>query len=211
MNQQEINHQEESKNEEKKDKIEYKNYKKFTKNEMLEIIKEKNKKIQLFEDELVQLKNKIQEKESLAQEYLNHLKRLHADFENYKKREEKKKKEFIEFANQELLSKLLVIVDNLERALESTKNTNNVDSIREGIEKILKEFQQILKQEGVKPIIAKGNKFNPSQHEAVSIVETDQLPEDTITEEFRKGYYFKSKVLRPAMVKVAVACKKEKK
>lgn len=210
MNQQEINHQE-SKNEVKKDKIKHKDDNKITKNEMLEIIKEKKEKIQFLEDELVQLKNNIQEKETLAQDYLNHLKRLQADFENYKKREEKKKKEFIEFANQELLSKLLVIVDNLERALESTKNTNNVDSIREGIEKILKEFQQILKQEGVKPIIAKGNRFNPSKHEAVSVVETDQLPEDTITEEFRKGYYYKSKVLRPAMVKVAIACKKEKK
>jgi len=211
MSEQEKNGKELQKKEEKKEQIGNKADKKFTKNEMLQMIKNSQEEIQRLEDELTQTQRIVQEKEALAKDYLDHLKRLQADFENYKKREEKRRKEFLEFANQELLSKLLVVVDNLERAIESAQNTTNVEAIKEGIDKILKEFHQILNQEGVKPINSIGNKFNPFQHEAMSVVETDQFPEDTITEELRKGYYFKSKVLRPAMVKVAVSVKKEKK
>lgn len=211
MSEQEKNGKELQKKEEKKEQIGNKADKKFTKNEMLQMIKNSQEEIQRLEDELTQTQRIVQEKEALAKDYLDHLKRLQADFENYKKREEKRRKEFLEFANQELLSKLLVVVDNLERAIESSQNTTNVEAIKEGIDKILKEFHQILNQEGVKPINSIGNKFNPFQHEAMSVVETDQFPEDTITEELRKGYYFKSKVLRPAMVKVAVSVKKEKK
>lgn len=192
-------------------KLKDKKYKKVTKDELNKKIKEKDDLIKKLEEKLSETEKIAQQKDNLSKEYLEHLKRLQADFENYKKREEKKKKEFIEFANEGLLNNLLAVVDNLERALDSTKNEDNVDAIRQGINNILKDFYNILNKEGVKPIKAKGHKFDPYKHEAVMTVETDQYPEDTITEELRKGYYFKSKVLRPAMVKVAVSIKKKNK
>jgi len=192
-------------------KLKDKKYKKITKDELNKKLKEKDDLIKKLEEKLSETEKIAQQKDNLSKEYLEHLKRLQADFENYKKREEKKKKDFIEFANEELLSKLLSVVDNLERALDSSKNESNVEAIKQGINNILKDFYNILNKEGVKPIKAKGHKFDPYKHEAVMTVETDQYPEDTITEEFRKGYYFKSKVLRPAMVKVAVSVKKKDK
>ncbi|MEN3189420.1 MAG: nucleotide exchange factor GrpE [Atribacterota bacterium] len=188
-----------------------KEYKKAKKDELIQKLKEKDELIKKLEEKLLETEKIAQQKENLSKEYLEHLKRLQADFENYKKREEKKKKEFIEFANEELLNNLLTVVDNLERALDSTKSENNVEAIKQGINNILKDFYNILNKEGVKPIKARGHKFDPYKHEAVMTVETDQYPEDTITEELRKGYYFKSKILRPAMVKVAVSIKKNNK
>jgi len=138
------------------------------------------------------------------------LERLQADFDNYKKRQEKKQREFIEFANAELLNNLLNVVDNLEKALDSTQNNKNVKAIIEGVNNTLKEFHNILNKEGVKPMQSIGHRFDPYKHEAVTKIETDKYSEDMITEEFRKGYYIKSKVLRPAMVKVAVSTKEKK-
>jgi len=187
--------------------LKHKKYKPITKEELTQKLKEKKELIKKLEDKLLETKKIAQEKENLSKEYLEHLKRLQADFENYKKRQEKKKKEFIEFANEELINNLLSIVDNLERALDSTKNENNIVAIRQGINNILKEFYNILSKEGVRPIKAIGHKFDPYKHEAVMSFETDKYPEDTVTEELCKGYYIKSKVLRPAMVKVAVSIK----
>ncbi len=162
------------------------------------------------EEELLETKEIVQEKDKLSKEYLGHLERLQADFENYKKRQEKKKKEFIEFANEELLSDLLSVVDNLERALDSTKNEKNAKAIKEGINNTLNGFYNILKKEGVMPMKSVGHRFDPYRHEAVMKTETDKHSEDIVTEEFQKGYYIKSKVLRPAMVKVAVSIKEKK-
>lgn len=190
--------------------IEGKKYKPATKEELTKELKDKKELIKKLEDKLLENKKIAQEKENLSKEYLEHLKRLQADFENYKKRQEKKKEEFIEFANEELINKLLSIIDNLERALDSTKNENSIEAISQGINNILKEFCNILNKEGVRPIKAINHKFDPYKHEAIMSFETDKYPEDTVTEEFRKGYYIRSKVLRPAMVKVAVSIKGKK-
>ena len=203
------NHHKELKDEELK--IEDKNYHKLTKNELGLKLKEKEELIKKMEEKLKEAEELARKKDSLAQDYLEHLKRLQADFENYKKREEKKKKEFLEFANEGLLSNLLGVVDNLERALQATEGESNIEAIREGINHILREFHSVLSKEGVKPIEAKGHKFDPYQHEAVMTVETEDYPAETVVEELRKGYYFKSKVLRPAMVKVAVPLSQESK
>jgi len=101
-------------------------------------------------------------------------------------------------------------LDNLERALESTKNEKDTKAIKEGINNTLKEFRNILNKEGVKPMQSIGHRFDPYKHEAVMKIETDKHSEDMVTEEFLKGYYIKSKVLRPAMVKVAVSTKEKK-
>jgi len=187
-----------------------KKYKSMTKEEIIRKLVEKEEASKNIEEELSENKKLIQEKDNLCKEYLKHLERLQADFDNYKKRREKKQKEFIEFANERLISNLLTVLDNLERALDSAKNEENVRAIREGIDNTLKEFRNILNKEGVKPMQSIGHRFDPYRHEAVMRAETDKYSEDTVTEEFRKGYYIKSKVLRPAMVKVAVSSNEKK-
>jgi len=187
-----------------------KKYKLMTKEEIIRKLIGKEKLLKNVEEELLETKEIVQEKDKLSKEYLGRLERLQADFENYKKRQEKKKKEFIEFANEELLNGLLSVVDNLERALDSTKNEKNEKTIKEGINNTLKGFYNILKKEGVMPMKSVGHRFDPYRHEAIMKIETDKHSEDIVAEEFQKGYYIKSKVLRPAMVKVAVSIKEKK-
>jgi len=187
-----------------------KKYKSMTKEEITRKIVEKEEELKNIEEELSDNKKLVQEKDNLCKEYLKHLERLQADFDNYKKRQEKKQKEFIEFANARLLNTLLSVVDNLERALDSSKNNKNAKAIKEGVNNTLKEFHNILNKEGVKPMQSIGHRFDPYEHEAVMKMETDKYQEDTVVEEFQKGYYIKSKILRPAIVKVAVSSDKIK-
>jgi len=189
---------------------ESKKYKLMNKEKIIQKLIEKEEILKKIEEELSETKKFLQVKDNLSKEYLKHLERLQADFDNYKKRQEKKKREFIEFANEELLNNLLSVVDNLERALDSTKNEKKVKAIKEGINNTLKEFRNILNKEGVKPMKSIGHRFDPYKHEAIMKIETDKHSEDMVTEEFLKGYYIKSKVLRPAMVKVAVSTKEKK-
>ena len=205
-----FNKKDKKKSQKKGKLMDSKKYKLMIKEEIIRKLVEKEEVLKNVEEELLETKEIVQEKDKLSKEYLGHLERLHADFENYKKRQERKKKEFIEFANEELLNDLLSVVDNLERALDSTKNEKNAKAIKEGINNTLKGFYNILKKEGVMPMKSVGHRFDPYRHEAVMKTETDKHSEDIVTEEFQKGYYIKSKVLRPAMVKVAVSIKEKK-
>jgi len=204
------NKKDEKELQEKAKLTESKKYKSMNKEEIIRKIIEKEEALKNIEEELSETKKLVQEKDNLSKEYLKHLERLQADFDNYKKRQEKKQKEFIEFANEELINNLLSVLDNLERALDATENEKDTKAIKEGINNTLKEFRNILNKEGVKPMQSIGHRFDPYKHEAVMRINTDKYSEDTITEEFRKGYYIKSKVLRPAMVKVAVSTKEKK-
>jgi molecular chaperone GrpE len=172
--------------------------------------KEKEKEITSLEEKFTEAENVAKKNEQYYKETLEKFIRLQAEFDNYKKRQEKRQKEYIEYANQDLLNNLLTVVDNLERALESTKKEKNVKAISHGLKNILKEFHNVLNKEGVKPIESVNKKFDPYKHEAVMKEETDKHSEDIVTEEFRKGYTIKSRILRPAMVKVAVSIKEKK-
>ena len=194
-----------------KEKIsDLKKYKLMNKEEIIRKLIENEKLLIDTEGKLSENEKTIQEKDNLSKEYLRHLERMQADFANYKKRQEIKQKEFIEFANAELLNNLLSVVDNLERALSSAADDKNAQAVKDGVNNTLKEFNNILNKEGVKPMQSIGHRFDPYQHEAVMKTETDKHSEDIVTEEFQKGYYLKSKVLRPAMVKVAVSIKEKK-
>lgn len=132
--------------------------------------------------------------------------RMQADFENYKKREGQKKQEFIEYAKKDLIFQLLSVIDNLERAscyTDGQADEKHLNDIKKGLDGILKDFQNILGKEGLKPIKPVGEKFDPYCHEAIMYVESDKFPEDTVMEEIVKGYYLKSKVLRASVVKVS--------
>lgn len=191
---------------EEKDTISIDNKEKYIrmkKNDLVELLAQQDDELKTLESKLNKEKKELVQKEGNEKYYKEQLIRMQADFENFKKREDKKKKEFMEYANKDLICRLLSVVDNLERAASYAKNEeSHSESIREGVKGILKEFRTILEQEGVRPIKAVGEKFDPYCHEAIMQVESEKFPEDTITEEITKGYYLKSQVIRPSVVKV---------
>lgn len=131
--------------------------------------------------------------------------RLHADFDNFRKRMQKEKEDWFQYASQSVLEKLLPVVDNLERALETVDNmSDEAKSLFSGVTLIKRQLVEVLEKEGVTPIPALGEEFDPNIHEAMMQVplEAGQV-ENQVVEELRKGYRYKEKVLRPALVKVA--------
>lgn len=145
----------------------------------------------------------LEDKARKSDEYFNSLLRLQADFDNYKKRLEKEKAEFIKFANEGIITEILKILDDFERAVEAGRTKHDFDILYKGIEMIRNDLKDFLKQEGIKEIEAKGKPFNPHEHEAMMQEETDAHPEDSVIEEFQKGYTFNGRVIRPSKVKVA--------
>lgn len=125
-----------------------------------------------------------------------------AEYENIKKRIERDKEEFIKFASEKLILKVLEIQDNLVRAVEASKQTGDFDSLCKGVEMIAGQFEKVLGGEGVVKIDAVGQKFDPYKHHAVMSEISGEIEEDTIILELQTGYEMKSKVIRPSMVKV---------
>lgn len=145
----------------------------------------------------------LEQEKKISEEYLNDLKRLQAEFQNYQKRIEQERIEFIKYAKQDLIIKLLDILDNFERALSSR---DNHEEFLKGIEMILKQLKETLEKEGIKEI--KGDYFNPEKHEVISI---DEGEENKIIEEYQKGYTLHDKVIRTSKVKVGKGVKNESK
>jgi len=150
------------------------------------------------EEEIEQLKNELKEQTRLAEERLNKLKYLQADFDNFRRWSAKEKETITSLANERLIQDLLVILDDFERALPSLTQEKN----REGMEMIYKKLVKILSEYGLQPIECVGKKFDPRYHEAIC---AERCPEEqnTILEDFGKGYQLKSKVIRPSKVKIA--------
>lgn len=135
-------------------------------------------------------------------EIYDRLLRKHADFENYRKRTEKDKREFQIYAVAELISELIPILDNFERALAHPEEQPGSD-YRKGVELIYRQLRDVLEKRGLRQIDTTGEKFDPNFHEAISREERNDLPENTILGELQKGYFFRDKLLRPAMVTVS--------
>jgi molecular chaperone GrpE len=179
--------------------------------EKYEALVEEHKKIKTQNDRLLKelddmkddgrkFKELLEEKEK----FMNSLLRVRADFENYKKRSERENSKYREYVMENILKKLIDHYDDLNRALNLLKVLENMDGIKNGFEIIVKNFEKLLNEEGVKPMNSEGEKFDPYKHEAVIVEEgQNDLPENTILEEITKGYYFKDKVLRPAKVKIS--------
>ena len=159
----------------------------------------KKNKILLTSEEF----NTLEDKAKKSDEYFDRLLRLQADFDNYKKRFEKEKIEFLKFANEGIIMEILKIMDDFERAVEAGKIKHDFDVLYKGIEMIHKDLRDFLKEEGIKEIDSKGKPFNPHEHEAMMQEETDAHPEDYVIEELQKGYTFNGRVIRPSKVKVA--------
>jgi molecular chaperone GrpE len=128
--------------------------------------------------------------------------RLAADFENYKRRSRQDLADRTQYANEELLRKLLPILDNLQRALDHAPE--GIDrNWYEGVKLVARQFEDTLRAQGLSTIPAVGEKFDPSQHEAIAREETDDQEEGTVVEEMQPGYRLHDRVLRPTLVKVA--------
>lgn len=133
---------------------------------------------------------------------LDSLKRLKADFDNYRKRMVKEQTHILQTAEAGLIKKLLPIIDNLERALQSAQESEAA-GLKEGVAKVLELMLDTLAKEGLEVIDPEGESFDPEHHEAMMVVETDECPEDTVTDVVQKGYRFGGVLLRPAMVRVS--------
>ena len=132
--------------------------------------------------------------------------RLSAEFENYKKRSSKEMSDFKKFANESLFRQLLTVVDNIERAISSSKDGEpDVATLLAGVEMTHKEILKFLTTFNVKPVEAQGKAFDPAFHQAVTQQESEDHPENTVMAELQKGYLFHDRLIRPSMVVVSKA------
>ncbi|MBS3064741.1 MAG: nucleotide exchange factor GrpE [DPANN group archaeon] len=131
-------------------------------------------------------------------EYLDDLKRLQAEFENFIKRSEKEKKYYIEYGVCEFMGKLVDLFDDLDRAMKIVRETGSGEMVQ-GLEMVYNNFKEILEKEGVKEIVANGCLLDPNLHEVLEVIEGK---ENYIIEELQKGYMFKDRLLRTAKVRV---------
>ena len=147
-----------------------------------------------------QIDTMTQERATLYDQLL----RRQAEFENYRRRVDRERGETYTRARAEVLLELLPVIDNFERALASLENSGgDAESLRHGVELIHKQFKDALTKFGLEPVESVGQTFDPHVHEAVTIEPTDKHKENTIIEEFQRGYKLGEKLLRPAKVKVA--------
>lgn len=146
------------------------------------------------------LQAKIEEQKEEIDEKDDRIKRLMAEFENFKKRSDKERLGMYNSVMGDVVMKLLPVLDNLEKAVAAESKD---EQYQNGIEMVEKQFQDVLKANGVKEIESIGKPFDPSLHEAVSLVEDSNLGPKTIKEEYRKGYTIGDKVLRHSLVVVA--------
>ncbi len=151
------------------------------------------------EDEKVD--DTVKQLEKTVSQYKDKMQRMQADFENYKKRSEKEKREFVKYANEGLILKVLEAYEDLERALEVKEDKN----LREGVELIYKKMTKILEDEGVEAIETEHQKFDPYKHEALMTENNEDYENNEIIQDLQKGYTLNSKVIRYSKVKV---CKK---
>ncbi len=126
-----------------------------------------------------------------------------AEFDNFRKRSEKEKSQMYEIGAKDVIEKILPVVDNFERGLQGLTEEEKADPFVEGVDKIYKQLMTTLEGIGVKPIEAVGQEFDPDFHNAVMHVEDEAFGENTIAEEFQKGYTYRDSVVRHSMVKVA--------
>jgi molecular chaperone GrpE len=129
--------------------------------------------------------------------------RLNAEFENQRKRLQKEKEEFVKYANEKLIIDLIDIMESLERGLENAKGSNNKDKLIQGLELIYKQLKNILEKNGLVPIKALGEKFDPYKHEAMMQTPSQDDEEDMILEEFARGYMLNNMVIRYSKVRVS--------
>ena len=146
---------------------------------------------------------KLKELEEKTEKYLNSLVRTQADFDNYKKANQRENERYRARVKEEMLKKLIRHYEDLLRAFNILDLIEKGDSVKKGFKMIIENFEKFLEDEGVKPMLSEGKKFDPYKHEALMVEGNEELPENTIIEELNKGYYLNNKILKPAGVKIS--------
>jgi molecular chaperone GrpE len=129
--------------------------------------------------------------------------RSQADFENYKKRAAREKEEAIKYANSSLLERLIPVVDNFDLGLEAARGEGEKSPVFSGMSMVLKQFMDFLTDQGLQPIDATGQKFDPNLHEAIANEPSQEFPEGVVIRQTRRGYRLKDRLLRPSSVVVS--------
>jgi molecular chaperone GrpE len=137
-----------------------------------------------------------------AEENQNRMLRALADMENLRRRTRKEQEDLAKYASLKIIAELLPVLDNFERALAVDKDSMTVESLLEGVNMVYRQMVQIFEREGLTPIQAAGQPFDPNLHQAVMQAEDPEYESGMVVEELQKGYLFKDRVIRPAMVKV---------
>ena len=160
----------------------------------------KDQEVCFPQEDVERLLASIAEKNRLHEEMMERLKRLQADFDNFRRRTRQEKDDLSKVVTEGIVLQLLPVLDNFERALSAA--TEDAAALRAGVEMIYRQFTQALEKMGVQPIEAAGAVFDPQYHEAVIRVEDPDRPDNTVVEVLQKGYMVHGKVIRPSMVKV---------
>lgn len=150
-----------------------------------------------------ELARRLAEREQAHADTEAQLRRMAADFENFRRRQAQERENLIKFAGERILERFLDVLDNFERAIEAGRKATDPQDVVKGVEMINRQLFDFLAKEGVQPIEAKGTTFDPNLHEAVIQQDVDDVPDQTVIDEFRRGYQLNGRVLRPAMVRVA--------
>ena len=146
--------------------------------------------------------DKVKKLEAELEEWKNSYTRKLAEFQNFTKRKENEVAEMRKYASEGIIVKLLDNIDNLERAVDASKESQNFDSLIEGVNMILNNLKHLLAEEGVEEIEAVGKEYDPYEHKAMITENKEELDDNVVVQVFQKGYKMKGKVVRPAMVTV---------
>ncbi len=154
-------------------------------------------------DELTVVRAQLVAQEALAKENYDLLLRERAELENFKRRMQREKGESLRFASEPMLRDILLVIDNLERAVAHAKGSEGSQALIEGVELVLRSLLDTIGKHGVSRVKAKGEAFDPSLHEAVAQVENTEVAPNTVLDEHQSGYQLHDRLLRPAMVSVS--------
>ncbi|MDA8162435.1 MAG: nucleotide exchange factor GrpE [Desulfobacteraceae bacterium] len=150
-----------------------------------------------------ELETRLKEKEDELAACKDRMLRLAAELENFKKRIEREKEEYIKYALESFANELLPFLDNLERAITASKESKDIDKLIDGLELTLAGYLKTIERFGLRAFVAEGQNFDPNLHEAICLEESHEHEENTVIKELLKGYTLHEKVLRPALVVVA--------
>ena len=173
-----------------------------------EVVEEQNENVEIqdaeksAEETSDNCDDKVKKLEAELEEWKNSYTRKLAEFQNFTKRKENEVAEMRKYASEGIIVKLLDNIDNLERAVDASKESQNFDSLIEGVNMILNNLKNLLTEEGVEEIEAAGKEYDPYEHKAMITENKEELDDNVVVQVFQKGYKMKGKVVRPAMVTV---------
>lgn len=159
--------------------------------------------IRLKKGPVTQLKEDFEKLKIEAKTHYENYLRALADFENFRRRKEREIEEFRSFANENLMNELIPVLNNFDRALSHSDTSHNVENLQKGFEIAYRQLQTVLEKFSLKEYSCLGQEFDPKTAEAISFIETDEKPKNTIMAELSKGYMYQNRVIRPARVIVS--------